>query len=152
MVKYIDGDLVRDSDQYDVILHGANCQNIMGAGIALQIRAKFPEAYLVDCKTKRGDMSKMGTITYTSLDNSPVIVNCYTQYSIGAYRTGGMDFDYMACKAALEAVKEKFTGKKIGMSKIGSMLGGGDWEVTKRIIEEVLGDEDVTIINYTPQK
>lgn len=38
MIKYIDGDLIRDSDNYDVILHGANCQNTMGKGIALQVK------------------------------------------------------------------------------------------------------------------
>lgn len=150
MIKYIDGDLIRDSDDYDVILQGCNCHHIMGGGIALQIRTKFPEAYEADCKTKRSDKSKLGTISYTDVNNKPIIVNMYTQFDIGAYKTGGMDFDYMACKSALQLVKKQFSGKKIGMPHIGSTLGGGDWTITKRIIEEIMKDEDVTVVNYKP--
>jgi len=65
MIKYTDGDLVRDADQFDVIAHGCNCFCVMGAGIAPQIKAKFPEAYAADCATTAGDVSKMGTITHT---------------------------------------------------------------------------------------
>ena len=149
MVKYIDGDLVRDANQYEVILHGANCKNTMGAGIALKIKTKFPEAYEVDCSTKKGDALKLGNITYTT-NTTPIICNLYTQFGFGAYETGGMDFDYNAAKNALKQVKLKFSGKKIGMPMIGSMLGGGNWEITKRIIEDILGDEDVTVVNYKP--
>ena len=149
MIKYIDGDLIRDSDNYEIILHGANCFNTMGSGIALQIKNKFPEAYVVDCKTKKGDITKLGTFTLTTEIKS-IILNCYTQYKTGAYKTGGRDFDYMAAKEALKKVKKEFAGKKIGMPKIGSMLGGGDWTITQRIVEEILGEEDVTVVNYKP--
>jgi len=150
MIKYIDGDLVRDAEQYDVITHGCNCFCTMGKGIALQIKKKFPEAYEVDKKTKWGDKSKLGTISFTT-NTTPIIVNSYTQYSFGSYMFGGRDLDYMAVKTAMMEIKKNFSGKKIAMSKIGSSLGGGDWEVTKRIIEEILGDEDVTIINFIQQ-
>lgn len=147
MIKYIDGDLVKSAEEFDIITHGCNCFCKMGAGIALKIKEKFPEAYQVDCKTKAGDKSKLGTITYTT-NTKPIIVNSYTQYKYGSYKTGGMDLDYMAVKTAMQEIKKLFSGKKIGMSKIGSMLAGGDWNVTKRIIEEILGDEDVTIFNH----
>lgn len=146
-IKYIDGDLVRDSDEYEVISHGCNCFNTMGAGIALQIKNKFPEAYEVDCRTKSGDLNKLGTITYTT-NTYPIVVNSYTQYSFGAYKIGGMDLDYMAVKTCMQAIKKEFSGKKIGLPMIGSMLGGGNWEVTKRIIEEVFEGEDVTVVNF----
>lgn len=148
-IKYIDGDLVRDSNQYDVILHGANCFCVMGAGIALQIKAKFPEAYAVDCTTKKGDKSKLGTISYTT-NTTPIVVNCYSQYDFRGRSIGVMDCDYGAIKTALQAVKKNFTGKKIGMPKIGSQLAGGDWDVIVRIVEEVLAGEDVTVITWVP--
>ncbi len=149
MIKYIDGDLVKSAEQYDVILHGANCFCTFGAGIALQIKNKFPEAYEADCKTVKGSIGKLGTITFTT-NTTPVIVNCYTQYDMGAYRTGGMDFDYEAALRALRQVKKHFTGKKIGMPKIGCMLGGADWSIVQQIIENELGSEDVTVVNYKP--
>ncbi len=38
----------------DVIVHGANCQCVMGAGIAAQIKKRFPEAYAADLRTSKG--------------------------------------------------------------------------------------------------
>ena len=149
MIKYIDGDLVRDANQYDVILHGCNCFCTFGAGIALQIKAKFPQAYAVDCKSKSGDKDKLGTISFTT-DTTPIVVNCYTQYDFRGRRAGVIDCDYMAIKSAMQTVKKEFTGKKIGMPKIGSQLAGGDWNVIIRIIEETLEGEDVTIITWVP--
>lgn len=148
-IKFIDGDLVRDSDQYEVILHGCNCFNTMGSGIALQMKNKFPQAYAVDCKTKKGDRAKLGTISYTT-DTTPIIVNCYSQYDFKGRRVGIMDCDYMAIKTALQAVRKTFTGKKIGMPKIGSQLAGGDWNVIIRIVQEILEGEDVTVITWVP--
>jgi O-acetyl-ADP-ribose deacetylase (regulator of RNase III) len=151
MIKYIDGDLIRDAEQYDVILQGCNCFNTMGKGIALQVKEKFPKAYEVDCTTKKGDKAKLGTFTHTT-DTTPIVVNCYTQFD---YRKKYDDeakvyLDYGALKNVLEAVKKKFTGKKIGMPRIGAQLAGGDWNTIKQMIEVILRDEDVTVVTYVP--
>jgi len=150
MIKFIDGDLVKSAEEYEVILHGCNCQNTMGKGIALQIKEKFPEAYEVDCKTKKGDIAKLGTISYTT-NTTPIIVNCYTQFNYRKkYEDEALVFvDYNAIKTALQAVKKHFTGKKIGMPLIGCGLGGGDDKIVLKIIETILGDEDVTIVKYS---
>ena len=148
-IKHIDGDLVRDAEQYDVILHGCNCFNTMGAGIALQMRQKFPKAYEVDCATRAGDIEKLGTISKTT-DTTPIIVNCYSQYDFRGRRAGRMDLDYNALKSALGLVKKEFTGKKIGMPRIGAQLAGGDWDIIIRIIEEIFEGEDVTIVTWVP--
>jgi O-acetyl-ADP-ribose deacetylase (regulator of RNase III) len=145
--KFIVGDLVKDAEQYEVILHGCNCFNTMGAGIALQVKNKYPQAYAVDCTTKSGDKAKLGTISYTT-DTIPIIVNCYSQYDFRGRRVGKMDLDYNALKSALTAVKKEFSGKKIGMPRIGAQLAGGDWNVIIRIIEEVFQGEDVTIVTW----
>lgn len=149
MIKYIEGDLVRDAEQYDVIAHGANCFCTMGSGIAKSIREKFPEAYEVDCKTKSGDIKKLGTITFTE-NTKPIVVNCYSQFDFRGRYVGVMDCDYKAIQSAMRLIKKNFTGKKIGLPKIGSQLAGGDWNIINRIIEEELGDENVTIVTYKP--
>src|ERR1035437_2555253 len=97
MIQYIDGDLVRDAEQYDVICHGCNCQNTMGKGIALSIKEKYPEAYAIDCLTKKGDKEKLGTISFTNKTN-PIVVNCYTQFNYRKkYEDESLQFvDYMA--------------------------------------------------------
>lgn len=149
MIKYIDGDLVRDAEQFDVIAHCCNCFTTMGSGIAPLIKAKFPEAYVVDCATKKGDLSKLGAISYTETTN-PIVVNLYGQFDYTGRRSGQMDLDYNALRSALKEMKTKFSGKRIGMPKIGSGLAGGDWSVIERIIEEEMRGEFVTIVNYVP--
>lgn len=149
MIRYTDGDLVRDAEQFEVIAHCCNCFCTMGSGIAPQIKAKFPEAYAVDCATGKGDMNKLGTITYTQ-NTTPIVVNLYGQYDYTGRRSGRMDLDYAALKSALIQMKEKFSGKRIGMPKIGAGLAGGDWNIIEGIISEVFAGEYVTIVNYVP--
>jgi len=149
MIKYIDGDLVRDADQYDVIAHCCNCFCTMGAGIAPQIKHKFPEAYAADCTTTAGDQNKLGTITYTE-NTTPIVVNLYGQYDYKGRQFGKMDLDYAALRSALAAMKDKFTGKTFGLPMIGAGLAGGSWEIIERIIQEELNGEDVTVVKYVP--
>ena len=150
MIKYIDGDLVKEAELFDVIAHCCNCFCTMGAGIAPQIKAKFPEAYLVDCTTERGDESKLGTITFTE-NTSPIVVNLYGQYDYTGRRHGEMDLDYDALRSALRAMKEEFSGLLFGLPKIGAGLAGGDWDTIEAIIEEELEGERVIVVNYVPQ-
>lgn len=149
MIRYIDGDLVRDAANYDVIAHCCNCFCTMGAGIAPQIKHKFPEAYTADCETQSGDESKLGTITYTE-NTTPIVVNLYGQFDYTGRRSGKMDLDYDALRSALKAMREKFTGKTFGLPMIGAGLAGGDWNVIESIIEEEMRGEYVTIVRYVP--
>lgn len=150
MIKYIDGDLIKEAELFDVIAHCCNCFCTFGAGIAPQIKAKFPEAYEVDCTTERGDEDKLGTITFTE-NTQPIVVNLYGQYDYTGRRHGEMDLDYDALRSALRAMKEEFSGLLFGLPKIGSGLAGGSWEIIEAIIAEELEGERVIIVNYVPQ-
>jgi O-acetyl-ADP-ribose deacetylase (regulator of RNase III) len=147
MIKHVVGDLVRDAEQYEVIMHGCNCFCVMGSGIAPQIKAKFPEAYAADCATTAGDVNKMGTITHTT-SGKPIVVNMYTQYDTKGRRSGQMDFDYDAFRKALKEVKTKFSGKMMAMPKIGAGLAGGDWEIIERILDDEMRGEYVTVVTW----
>lgn len=144
-MNYVKGDLIKlaKKDQFDVIIHGCNCFCTMGAGIAKQIKKEFPEAYKVDNLTKRGDRSKLGSYSFVKLDNL-IIVNAYTQYNFG----GRLEADYKAIRGCFKKIKEQFSGKKIGIPKIGAGLAGGDWEKISSIIEEELKGEDLTCVQY----
>ena len=150
MIRYVDGDLVRDAENYDVIIHGCNCFCTMGAGIAPQIKNKFPEAYAADCATVSGDRDKLGTITHTDTSSKPIVVNLYSQQGYNGRTHGDVDLDYDALRSGLKLVKEKFSGKFIGMPRIGAGLAGGDWNIIEKIIDEELRGEYVVIVNWVP--
>ena len=153
MIKYIDGDLLKLAEEgnFDVIGHCANCYHSMGAGIAPQIKAKYPEAYAADCATTKGDIKKLGTISYTET-TKPIVVNLYGQFDYTGRRKGEMDLNYEALRSALKATKERFSGKIFGFPKMGSGLAGGSWEIIEKIIEEEMKGEYVAIVNYVPEQ
>jgi O-acetyl-ADP-ribose deacetylase (regulator of RNase III) len=141
-IKYIKGDLIRDREQYEVIAHQCNCFLSFGAGIAAQIKLYIPEAYQVDLSTQYGDKNKLGTITYTT-NSIPIVVNMYGQYK---YTRHEIDTNYDALRSCFKLMKQKFSGKKIGLPLIGAGLASGNWETIESIIKEELLDEDVTVV------
>ena len=55
-MQTVRGDLLAltNAGDFDVIIHGCNCQNTMGAGIAKSIKQQFPAAYADDLATEKG--------------------------------------------------------------------------------------------------
>ena len=151
MIKILKGDILKMTDKFDVIVHGCNCFKTMGAGIALSIKTKFPEAFECDkdFNTNTPDL-RLGKISYTKT-SIPIIVNAYTQYGYKR-KAGEVLADYDAIRSSMIEIKKQFSGKKIGMPKIGAGLAGGDWEIIEDIIVTELQNEDVTIVIYDDKK
>jgi O-acetyl-ADP-ribose deacetylase (regulator of RNase III) len=144
-VRTIKGDLVKlaAAGEFNVIVHGCNCFNTMGAGVALQIATRFPEACAVDQLTRAGDKNKLGkysiAVVRGAYGDSITIVNGYTQYAFGS---GGPHVDYDAVRSVFGTVVYNLACMsediRIGIPMIGAGLGGGDWERINTIIEEEL--------------
>jgi O-acetyl-ADP-ribose deacetylase (regulator of RNase III) len=161
-MQRIRGDLLElgASGQFDVIIHGCNCMNTMGKGIALSIRQRFPDAYAVDQATEPGAREKLGTYTCATVDcnNSNdshchvlTIVNAYTQYHFSPrFARNGINVDYQALRDAFRRIKQDFAGQRIGYGQIGAGLAGGDWTIISEIIDEELVGEDHTLVEYVP--
>lgn len=69
----------------EIIIHGCNCFNTMGKGIAAVVKKEFPLAFDSDQRTTKGDRSKLGKYT-SATDTSAkygtkTIVNAYTQFT-----------------------------------------------------------------------
>ncbi len=149
-MRVIKGDLIQLAldGHFDVIVHGANCQCTMGAGIAKIIKQIFPKAFAADAQTKKGDPQKLGTISLAEVEREGrtlTVVNAYTQLH---YRGAGVRVDYDAIRSAVRAIKTQFAGKRIGYPRIGAGLGGGDWDVISKIISEELRGEDHTLVEF----
>ena len=149
-MKIIHGDLIKLAldGVFDVIVHGCNCFNTMGAGVAKQIAHSFPEAADVDKATKSGDRAKLGTITVAVIpraEKSVAVVNAYTQYDFGC---GSRYADYDAIRSAFKLIRERYAGERIGYPRIGAGLAGGDWKIISNIIDEELEGLDHTLVEY----
>lgn len=146
MIEYTKGNLL-DSD-CDYICHQVNCRGVMGAGIAKQIRDRWPfvydsyRAYCERCRLKNVDT--LGEIWGVKIDrvnrNSQWIVNMFAQEDFGHY--GSRFTSYDAFEKCLEKIRDRIPkDKTIGFPKgIGCGLGGGDWKIISALIESMLGN------------
>jgi O-acetyl-ADP-ribose deacetylase (regulator of RNase III) len=151
-VKVVRGDLVKLAlgGHFEVIIHGCNCQCVMGAGIAKAIKQAFPEAYKADHATPKGSRAKLGSLSTATVERSGrkvTIINCYTQFH---WRGAGVLVDYIAVRSVLRRVKVMLPGRTIAYPKIGAGLANGDWSIIASIIEEELAGEDHTLVEYEP--
>ena len=140
----IQGDLIKafkNDKTICAIVHGCNCFNTMGAGIALPIKQNFPAAYAADLKTEKGDIDKLGNYTFAQTEYG-IVINAYTQYDYNG-KPGTINCDYAAIMRVFEKINADFKGKKIAIPKIGCGLAGGDWKEVSRIINEVTPYVDI---------
>jgi O-acetyl-ADP-ribose deacetylase (regulator of RNase III) len=165
----IEGDLIKLAKEgtFDVITHGCNCLSNMGAGIAPQMA----KAFGVDkfqMELWGPTIGKLGCIDYEtfvigqnaiwSLEDADnklgepelAVVNSYTQYRYGKNHTDGVSkpLDYEALTLCMRKINTTFSGKHIGLPKIGAGLAGGDWNRIKGIIQTELKDMKVSVVIY----
>lgn len=165
-VKHIKGNLLdfpsyckTNRNEYvgiNVIAHSCNCQNVMGAGIAKQIKDRFPQAFEADrerwdneyndgghWRSQIGDYSKAEIESKFLPNNKGRIYNLYTQ---SGYSTSKREVNYEYFWRAMKAMQEDLlfiqheTGEQqvLGLPYgISCGLAGGNWEIIKAMIEDI---------------
>lgn len=118
-----------------IIVHGCNAQGVMGSGVALAIRKKFPGAYKVYRNEHETRGLKLGSLTIWPEDGV-FVVNGVTQEFYG--RDGKRYVDYDAVREVFKSVAniQHTFGGSVNFPLIGCGLGGGDWDVVATIIQE----------------
>ena len=138
----------------DILVQSCNCFNTFGGGIARFIRDEYPEAYEADCKTKKGDRSKLGTYSSCRTKSHPerriqFIVNLYGQYNMS---TKQRETSYDALADGLTKLRDNLIEKQmdhltVGVPwKLGSGLGGGDFRIVEAIIRSVFEDTSIKVL------
>lgn len=141
---------------YNVIVcHQVNCLGVMGAGLAKQMREKFPMMYLAYkrlCNSTPDKKSLLGNVlTVSEVYNGYeyTIANIFGQEQIG---TRKRYTDYDALRKALQTVRcitsPQPTRPKWHVRipyKMGCGLAGGDWNIVRRIIQEELVDYGIVV-------
>ncbi len=135
MLNRTKGDLLdlAEAGEFDIIVHGCNCFNVMGGGIARQIKYRYPCAFAADAQVENG-IDKLGTYSLAPNDTGNikfVIVNAYTQYMYGRTAATPDLFEYASFDIILKKLAHKFGKYQFGFPEIGMGLAGGD---PKRII------------------
>ena len=115
-----------------IICHQVNCIGVMGGGIALQIRNKWPivyERYVSDCiPFKQSPRHLLGHLQDVIINSNLVVANCFGQVFPGY----GLMTDYGAWDILLDKLSDlrNFFSLDIHFPwMIGCGLAGGDWNV-----------------------
>jgi len=146
-IKIIDGNLLDFPNGIDFIAHSCNTHNVMGAGIARQIKDRYPKAYEADCYAMHEDANVLGDYSFSVTDatQNKGIYNMYTQSKIGDKRS----VNYEAFHVALNKVaghiewqsKHEGVEKTLGLPwMISCGLAGGSWGIIFSMINDILID------------
>jgi O-acetyl-ADP-ribose deacetylase (regulator of RNase III) len=142
-----------EAKEIPAILHGVNCQNTMGSGIALEIKKRLPEAFLsyVDfCRSHPIPVNRLGRICAGETEYGPVF-NVFTQLNFG--KDGRRYVNYEAIVQGLESVAVEM--KEMGLNKIGipflfgAARGGGSWPIIEQIVKILLDEQGIEVIYYS---
>lgn len=153
MPNYSEGDIFAASS--DVIIHGCNARGKYGKGFAYAVREVHPEAFRAYEEAHQTTGLIPGSVIWAQAGRR-VIGNCITQPTYA--NDGNQHISYDALRACLATVnaaaKIGVPGtsaadgfRKVWLPMIGADLGGGDWAVIARIIDEELTDVE-PVVHY----
>lgn len=141
MIEYRKGNLLDVTS--GLIAHGCNTQGVMGAGVALAVKKKYPSVFASyenicnEAREKQVDI--LGDVqTVHVSDSNLIIANCFTQ-KYPSKRLGERMIDYEAvasCFERLEDISKFLKLTEINIPRIGAGLGRGNWKIISTIIEE----------------
>ena len=139
-MQYKKGDLLKASES--IIAHGCNCQGVMGAGVAKQIKNKYPKAYK-KYKEYTPDNGLIGKIQPVLISNETlkIVINCFSQVYYGGRHK---EFNYSKFKVIVKKIARyiySFGGGggdnyNVAIPRIGAGRGKGDWDIIESILKE----------------
>lgn len=138
-IHSVKGDLLKQED-VDAIVNTVNCVGVMGRGIALQFKKKWPDnfkAYALACKNKEVKLGQMFTFELGALATPRFIINFPTK----AHWKSGSKIE--SIEAGLQSLVEhiaKLDIRSIAIPPLGCGLGGLPWSEVKPLIVKYLGN------------
>lgn len=144
MINYVKGNIF-DSPA-ECIINPVNCCGVMGKGLALQFKNRYPRMFQDYRKACASGDLYIGSI-HTFEENGKTIVNFPTK--IDWRNKSRIEFIDAGMKALTNFLKEKDI-KSVAIPPLGCGLSGLGWEEVKACIEKYLIDlEDIEIYLYT---
>lgn len=146
MITIVKGDIMQSKAPY--ICHQVNCMGAMGAGVAKQIKALYPdvyEEYKRVCNEHRDNPAKLlGQNLGVRVNDDLAIINLFGQLEYSRFHSCT---DLTALRAACSPVAANIPAHvEIAMPyRIGCGLGGGDWGAVLDMLTEVFQDNNLVL-------
>jgi len=148
MLIATNGDLFASGCQ--CLVNAVNCEGVMGGGIALAFKERFPEYFHEYRELCRGGDIKTGTVAVhaTGLTIPQFIISFPTK------STPRLPSKLEYVISALPALRRAIEGEKItsiAIPALGCGLGGLSWDTVKPLIIQELIDVDCDIFLFEPR-
>lgn len=146
--KYVQGSILTCNE--GIVAHGCNAKGEMNSGVASAIRSHWPDAFEAYKNIYDNFGLKLGSIVPVEVQPNVWVINMITQenFSEGPNRYGTKFISYDAIQESAVALR-KFAIengiKKVSIPKIGSDLGGGNWNIIQFMLREIWHDLEVTL-------
>ncbi len=123
---------------HGIIMHQVNCRGVMGAGLARQIRNRWPIVYSDYLDAFRNKQLRLGEVIYTHIDDGLMVASLCAQDDYGRVE-GHVFTDYGSLRTCIHKTEE---WRKVLKTRafipfgMGCGLAGGNWSYVKEIIRE----------------
>lgn len=151
MIRFTKGNLL-EAD-VEAVVNTVNCVGVMGKGIALMFKERFPsnfKAYAAACKRDEVQVGRMFVTESDELSGPRWIVNFPTK----THWRGKSKMEWI--EAGLEDLRRVIADKgirSIAIPPLGSGQGGLDWSEVRPKIEEAFADlREVDVVVYEPTR
>jgi O-acetyl-ADP-ribose deacetylase (regulator of RNase III) len=151
-IKFVAGNLLK-YEGLDAICHGCNCRGVMGAGVAAEIRNKFPKMYDFYKKLCKCGEFELGYIfpAYSS-HSEEVKNNGYKAiYNLATQENPGADARLDAIEDSVGTMIQdaEFHGiTSIGVPRLGAGIGGLKWEDVREILVKLGENTKVELVVF----
>lgn len=149
MIEFTTGDILQADAE--ALVNTVNCVGVMGRGIALQFKNRFPEnfkAYAAACASEAVQPGRMFVHETRSLTNPRFVINFPTKrHWKGKSRIEDIE---SGLKALVDEIRERDI-RSIAIPPLGAGLGGLDWaDVRPLIVAAMAPLEDVRVLVFEP--
>jgi len=148
MIQFVQGDLLQSTAQ--ALVNTVNTVGVMGKGIALQFKQRFPynyKVYKTACKNGSLRIGEVLVIKDQDLNGERYIINFPTK---DHWKSASKIEDISSGLRALKNSLHEYQIKSVAIPPLGCGNGGLDWSVVKPMIIESLGKLDVEIFVFEP--
>src|ERR1700752_3457798 len=148
-MKYTIGNLLEANTQ--ALVNTVNTVGVMGKGIALQFKERFPlnyKVYATACKNGEVEIGKMLVVKENTMNGEKLIINFPTKTEW--YKKSQYNYIEEGLKDLVNVI-EKYEIKSIAIPPLGSGNGGLKWDNVKALMNKYLMRlTDVEIVIYEP--
>lgn len=147
MIKYVSGNIF-DSEA-KVLVNPVNCDGVMGAGLALQFKKRYPESFEIyrqACLNQQVAIGAKLLITQDEYQGVPITIVHFPTKNDWR-KVSKMEY----IETGLQKLKEEIIAQQwqsIAIPKIGCGIGSLEWRAVKYKIKAILSDLDANIFVY----